>query len=258
MIDYLTKLNIKPDESAEQPCSSIISSARSSIIWENNTMKNTNTGDSTFDYLNNNSITRTFTENINLFFENGYEDTKDADLEDWALYKYISNNKNTNPFDDVNDDFYVVLPNQNLSFFPTRGSFCVNSLPRPNSPRQEPLMDTEKMVDDLNDEFFEYFTKNDREVIIGTAIENYHLNVFYKSKDCPNDMFQRNLLCDLIQKLKCEVKYDCLYTRLHRLFLQIVRIKFKKQRFTMRTLGGDFGAKGTQYTLSPKNLSEIS
>lgn len=38
MIDYLTKLNIKPDESAEQPCSSIISSARSSIIWENNTM----------------------------------------------------------------------------------------------------------------------------------------------------------------------------------------------------------------------------
>ena len=39
MIDYLTKLNIKPDESAEQPCSSIISSARSSIIWENNTMK---------------------------------------------------------------------------------------------------------------------------------------------------------------------------------------------------------------------------
>ena len=114
------------------------------------------------------------------------------------------------------------------------------------------------MVDDLNDEFFEYFTKNDREVIIGTAIENYHLNVFYKSKDCPNDMFQRNLLCDLIQKLKCEVKYDCLYTRLHRLFLQIVRIKFKKQRFTMRTFGGDFGAKGTQYTLSPKNLSEIS
>jgi len=38
MIDYLTKLNIKPDESAEHPCSSIISSARSSIIWENNTM----------------------------------------------------------------------------------------------------------------------------------------------------------------------------------------------------------------------------
>ena len=38
MIDYLTKLNIKPDESAEHPCSSIISSAQSSIIWENNTM----------------------------------------------------------------------------------------------------------------------------------------------------------------------------------------------------------------------------
>jgi len=43
MIDYLTKLNIKPDESAEQLTSlSYVSihkrSARSSIIWENNTM----------------------------------------------------------------------------------------------------------------------------------------------------------------------------------------------------------------------------
>ena len=221
-------------------------------------MKDTITNDSTFNYLDNNSITRTFKENVNLFFENGYEDTKDADIEDWALYKYISNNKNTNPWYDVNDDFYVVLPNQNLSFFPTRGSFCVNSLPRPNSPRQEPLMDTEKMVDDLNDEFFEYFTKNDREVIIGTAIENYHLNVFYRPKDCHNHGCERNLLEDLILRLKCEVKYDCLYTRLNNLFASCFLIEVKKQRFTMRTLGGDFGAKGTQYTLSPRNLSEIS
>ena len=226
MIDYLTKLNIKPDESAEQPCSSIISSARSSIIWENNTMKNTTTNDST--------------------------------LEDWALYKYISNNKNTNPWYDVNDDFYVVLPDKNLSFFPTRGSFCVNKGKHSTSHSQKPIMDTEKMVDDLNDEFFESLTKNDREVIIGTAIENYHLNVFYRSKDCPTDSFERNLLCDLIQRLKCEVKYDCLYTRLNRLFASCFLIEVKKQRFTMRTLGGDFGAKGTQYTLSPRNLSEIS
>ena len=255
MIDYLTKLNIKPDESAEQPCSSIISSARSSIIWENNTMKNTITNDNTFNYLEKTSITRTFTENVNLFFENGYEDIDDANLEDWALYKYITNNKNTNPWSDVDDDFYVVLPDKNISFFPTTGSFCLNGGKRYEL---RPLMDTEKMVEDMSDDFYKSLTKNDREVIIGTAIENYHLKTFYKPKDCPTDSFERNLLCDLIQRLKCEVKYDCLYTRLNTLIARCFLIEFKKQRFTMRTLGGDFGAKGTQYTLSPRNLSEIS
>ena len=218
-------------------------------------MKDTITNDSTFNYLDNNSITRTFKENVNLFFENGYEDTKDADLEDWALYKHISNNKNTNPWYDVDDDFYVVLPDNLYSFFPTTGSFCLNGGKRYEL---RPLMHTEKMADDMSDEFFESITKNDREVIIGTAIENYHLNVFYRPKDCPHDSFQRNLLTTLIYRLKCEVKYDCLYTRLNTLIDRCFLIEFKKQRFTMRTLGGDFGAKGTQYTLSPINLNEVS
>ena len=187
----LTKLNIKPDESAEQLTSlSYVSihkrSARSSIIWENNTMKKPITAD----------------------FENWIK----TDLEDWESYKYITNKKNTNPWYDVNDDFYVVLPNKNISFFPTKGSFCWYGRRSSKSYTKKPYMATEVMVDDMNDEFFESLTKKDREVIIGTAIENYHLNVFYKSKDCPNDMFQRNLLCDLIQKLKCYFKNKLILT----------------------------------------------
>jgi len=180
-----------------------------------------------------------------------FENWITTDLEDWQLYKYITNKKNTNPWYDVDDDFYVVLPDKNLSFFPTTGFFCVNGGKHSTSHSQKPIKDTEKMVDDLNDEFFESLTKNDKEVIIGTAIENYHLNIFYRPKDCVNHGCERNLLTDLIQRLKCEVKYDCYYTRLNTLIDSCLLIKSEKQRFNRyRTLYGN-PIKGITYILSP-------
>ena len=177
-----------------------------------------------------------------------FENWITTDLEDWESYKYITNNKNTNPWYDVDDDFYVVLPDNLYSFFPTTGSFCLNGGKRYEL---RPLMHTEKMADDMSDEFFESITKNDREVIIGTAIENYHLNIFYRPKDCVNHGCERNLLEDLILRLKCEVKYDCYYTRLNTLIDSCLLIKSEKQRFNRyRTLYGN-PIKGITYILSP-------
>ena len=177
-----------------------------------------------------------------------FENWITTDLEDWKSYKYITNKKNTNPWYDVNDDFYVVLPDNSYSFFPTKGSFCLNFGKRYEL---KPLMHTENMVDDMSDEFFESLTKNDKEVIIGTAIENYHLNIFYRPKDCVNHGCERNLLEDLILRLKCEVKYDCYYTRLNTLIDSCLLIKSEKQRFNRyRTLYGN-PIKGITYILSP-------
>tara|TARA_B100000519_G_scaffold881_1_gene883 strand:+ start:108 stop:539 length:432 start_codon:yes stop_codon:yes gene_type:complete len=94
MIDYLTKLNIKPDESAEHPCSSIISSARSSIIWENNTMKN------------NNEDIKTIKHYFNQIGVKCEEFTSYDDLtRTFVGYNFFNTN------DDVMNNLFISLPN---------------------------------------------------------------------------------------------------------------------------------------------------
>ena len=169
---------------------------------------------------------------------------------DYQIYKYI-NIDNKKDIDLIDDNFYVHLYDINASYFPISGIFCLNT--KSFDGHCKPIMDTAKVEADMDDSFYKSLSKNDRETLIGTAIEVYHLNVFFKKTTYSEKNRLRQELIYLLKRLKGQVEYDCFYTRLEQLLENNEGlIIYKKQKFTLRTLGGDFGATGFKFSLFSK------